>query len=64
MFLRLLEINKERALQAVCWGPGGRSGLVSGGLVSEIGSFGRAGFFGSCGNPLLLAENYNRTNYE
>ena len=42
-------------------GPGGRSGLRSGALVSGIGSFGNAEFFGSCGNSLLLAENYNRT---
>ena len=34
---------------------------VRGALVSGIGSFGNAGFFGSCGNSLLLAENYNRT---
>jgi len=42
-------------------GPGGRSGLWSGGLVSGIGSFWGGWVFGSCGNSLLLAENYNRT---
>ena len=42
-------------------GPGGQSGLLSGGLPPGWAAFGKAGFFGSCGNSLLLAENYNRT---
>jgi hypothetical protein len=41
------------------WGPG-RPGLVSGGLASGKGSFG-GWIFGSCGNSLLLAENYKLT---
>ena len=45
----------------VAWGPGGRSGLESGGLSLGWAAFGDAGFFGSCGNSLLLAKNYNRT---
>ena len=42
-------------------GPGGRSGLMSGGLASGMGSFRDGWIFGSCSNSLLLAENYNRT---
>ena len=45
----------------VAWGAGRPVGPGVRGLVSGIGSFGRAGFFGSCGNSLLLGENYNRT---
>ncbi len=43
-------------------GPGGRSGLVSGGLVSESGGFLRGwSFWRQWQFALLSAENYNRT---
>ena len=43
---------------------GGREAVLAcgqGGLSLGLAAFGRAEFFGSCGNSLLLAENYNRT---
>jgi hypothetical protein len=42
-------------------GPGGRSDLRLGRLHPGWAAFGKAGFLGSCGNSLLLEENYNRT---
>jgi hypothetical protein len=43
-------------------GGGGRSGLMSGGLASKIGSLFGGWSIGSIGSSsLLLAENYNRT---
>jgi hypothetical protein len=39
----------------------GRAWCQGGGLLPGWAAFEKAGSFGSCGNSLLLAENYNRT---
>ena len=42
--MRILSHGRACPRGLAAWGPGGRSGLVSGGLVSGMGSFWGAGF--------------------
>ena len=44
---------------AAAWGAGRQVGPAVRALAFCEAAFGKAGFFGSCGNSLLLAENYN-----
>ena len=57
----LLSHGRASPLGLAAWGRESGRARCQGGLSLGGAAFGKAGFFGSCGNSLLLAENYNRT---